>query len=105
MHEGVYDLDFSSLYPSIMVKYNISAETLDCSCCTTDGLPVPELRYHLCTRRVGIVGRVLKPLIERRRDYKKMKKGPGPLQDIYTRRDSILTCTFVTSFGYQGYKN
>src|SRR5438132_12208255 len=40
VHEGLYELDFSSLYPSIMVKYNISAETLDCSCCTTDGLPV-----------------------------------------------------------------
>src|SRR2546422_193721 len=105
VHEGLYELDFSSLYPSIMVKYNISAETLDCSCCTMDGLPVPELRYHLCTRRVGIVGRVLKPLIERRRYYKKMKKGPGPLQDIYTGRDTILKWTLVTSFGYQGYKN
>src|SRR5437773_3593231 len=81
-----------------MVKYNISAETLDCSCCTTDGLPVPELRYHLCTRRVGIVGRVLKPLIERRRYYKKMKKEPGPLQDVYTGRDTILKWTLVTCF-------
>ncbi len=105
MHEGLYELDFSSLYPSIMVKYNISAETLDCVCCLTDGLPVPELRYHLCTRRVGIVGRVLKPLIERRRYYKKMKKEPGPLQDVYTGRDTILKWTLVTSFGYQGYKN
>ncbi len=105
VHEGLYELDFSSLYPSIMVKYNISAETLDCSCCTLDGLPVPELRYHLCTRRVGIVGRVLKPLIERRRYYKKMKKEPGPLQDVYTGRDTILKWTLVTSFGYQGYKN
>ncbi|HWM51616.1 MAG TPA: DNA polymerase domain-containing protein, partial [Thermoplasmata archaeon] len=96
VHEGLYELDFSSLYPSIMVKYNISAETLDCSCCTTDGLPVPELRYHLCTRRIGIVGRVLKPLIERRRYYKKMKKEPGPLQDIYTGRDTILKWTLVT---------
>jgi len=99
VHEGLYELDFSSLYPSIMVKYNISAETLDCSCCTTDGLPVPELRYHLCTRRVGIVGRVLKPLIERRRYYKKMKKEPGPLQDVYTGRDTILKWTLVTCFG------
>src|SRR5213596_2598133 len=105
VHEGLYELDFSSLYPSIMVKYNISAETLDCVCCLTDGLPVPELRYHLCTRRVGIVGRVLKPLIERRRYYKKMKKEPGPLQDVYTGRDTILKWTLVTSFGYQGYKN
>src|SRR3989441_1288274 len=105
VHEGLYELDFSSLYPSIMVKYNISAETLDCACCTTDGLPVPELRYHLCTRRVGIVGRVLKPLIERRRYYKKMKKEPGPLQDVYTGRDTILKWTLVTAFGYQGYSN
>jgi hypothetical protein len=96
VHEGLYELDFSSLYPSIMVKYNISAETLDCACCPTDGLAVPELRYHLCTRRVGIVGRVLKPLIERRRYYKKMKKEPGPLQDVYTGRDTILKWTLVT---------
>src|SRR3989441_913789 len=105
LDEGLDERDFSSLYPSIMVKYNISAETLDCSCCELDGLPVPELRYHLCTRRVGIVGRVLKPLIERRRYYKKMKKEPGPLQDVYTGRDTILKWTLVTSFGYQGYKN
>src|SRR5467141_440172 len=105
VHEGLYELDFSSLYPSIMVKYNISAETLDCACCPTDGLSVPELRYHLCTRRVGIVGRVLKPLIERRRYYKKMKKEPGPSQEIYAGRDTILKWTLVTSFGYQGYKN
>ncbi len=98
VHEGLYELDFSSLYPSIMVKYNISAETLDCACCTTDGLSVPELRYHLCTRRVGIVGRVLKPLIERRRYYKKMKKEPGPLQDVYTGRDTILKWTLVTCY-------
>ncbi|HYR81860.1 MAG TPA: DNA polymerase domain-containing protein, partial [Thermoplasmata archaeon] len=105
VHEGLYELDFSSLYPSIMVKYNISAETLDCACCMMDGLPVPEMRYHLCTRRVGIVGRVLKPLIERRRYYKKMKKEPGPLQGVYEGRDTILKWTLVTSFGYQGYKN
>jgi len=105
VHEGLYELDFSSLYPSIMVKYNISAETLDCSCCALDGLTVPELRYHLCTRRVGIVGRVLKPLIERRRYYKKMKKEPGPLRDVYTGRDTILKWTLVTAFGYQGYSN
>ena len=98
VHEGLYELDFSSLYPSIMVKYNISAETLDCACCPTDGLPVPELRYHMCTRRVGIVGRVLKPLIERRRYYKKMKKELGPLQDVYTGRDTILKWTLVTCY-------
>lgn len=105
LHEGLYELDFSSLYPNIMVKFNISAETLDCSCCVHDGVLVPELKYHLCRRRVGIVPRVLKPLIERRRYYKKMKKEPGPLQSVYLGRDTILKWTLVTSFGYQGYRN
>src|SRR5437879_11486368 len=50
----------------------------------------------MCRRRVGIGRRVLQPLIERRRYYKKMKKEPGPLQDVYTGRDTILKWTLVT---------
>ena len=105
LHEGLYELDFSSLYPNIMVKYNISPETLDCRCCETDGHPVPELQYHLCARRIGLIPRVLKPVIERRRYYKKMKKEPGPLREIYSGRDTILKWLNVTCFGYTGYKN
>lgn len=105
LHEGLYELDFSSLYPNIMVKYNISPETLDCRCCSSDGNPVPELRYHLCTRRIGLIPQVLRPVIERRRYYKKMKKEPGPLREIYSGRDTILKWLNVTCFGYTGYKN
>ncbi len=96
LHEGLYELDFSALYPSIMVKYNVSPETLDCACCTADGLPIPELTYHLCTRRIGLIPRVLKPVIERRRYYKRMKKEPGPLQGVYQGRDTILKWLLVT---------
>ena len=106
LHEGLYELDFFALYPSIMVKFNISPETLDCTCCELDGRPVPELAYHLCTRRVGLIPRVLKPVIERRRYYKKMKKEPGPLEEVYRGRDTILKWLLVTSFfGYTGYRN
>ena len=105
LHEGLYELDFSSLYPNIMVKYNISPETLNCHCCEADGSAVPELTYHLCTRRVGLIPQVLKPIIERRRYYKKMKKEPGPNREIYAGRDTILKWVNVTAFGYTGYKN
>ncbi len=98
LHEGLYELDFFALYPSIMVKYNISPETLGCRCCELDGRPVPELAYHLCTRRVGLIPRVLRPVIERRRYYKKMKKEPGPLEEVYRGRDTILKWLLVTSF-------
>lgn len=96
LHEGIYELDFSSLYPSIMVKFNISPECLDCTCCDRDAIFVPGLRYHLCTNRVGLIPRVLKPILERRRYYKKMKREPGPLQTVYSDRDSILKWLLVT---------
>ncbi|TRO54033.1 hypothetical protein E2P63_01840, partial [Candidatus Bathyarchaeota archaeon] len=33
IHEDVGEVDFSSMYPSLMSKYNISAETVLCGCC------------------------------------------------------------------------
>ena len=98
LHEGLYELDFYALYPNIMMKFNVSPECLDCRCCASDGRPVPELRYHLCTRRLGLIPRVLKPVIERRRYYKKMKREPGPLEEVYRGRDTILKWLLVTSF-------
>src|SRR3990172_3087100 len=96
--QGLYELDFSALYPSIMVKYNISPECLDCPCCDRAAISVPGLKYHLCTSRVGLIPRVLKPILERRRYYKKMKKEPGPLEEVYRDRDAILKWLLVTTF-------
>jgi len=33
VHEDVIEIDFASLFPNIMVKYNISPETVLCDCC------------------------------------------------------------------------
>lgn len=33
VHEQVAEFDFESLYPNIMRKYNLSAETIQCNCC------------------------------------------------------------------------
>ena len=51
VHEGVGELDFSSLYPSIMMKKNISAETVRCACCPDSANRVPELDWNVCERR------------------------------------------------------
>ena len=66
--ENVAEVDFASMYPSLMVKYNLSPETVLCRCC--QNAQVPEGQYHVCQKRRGLMSLALEPLIARRRDYK-----------------------------------
>jgi len=108
LHDRVVELDFASLYPSIMVNFNISPETVDCSCCGKDpDVPrVPECGYHVCTRREGLIPRVISPVLSRRLEFKKRSRESS---GEYARRccqiQEVLKSLLVTSFGYTGYKN
>ena len=70
--ENVAEIDFASMYPTIMANHNISAETVLCGCCQNH--QVPEAGYTICQRREGIVPKVLRPLLARRTWLKKMAK-------------------------------
>ncbi len=94
IHEGIYEIDFSSLYPSIMVTRNISYETLNCSCCAVEGRPVPVLPYYTCTKHKGLVPIILEPLVNRRRYYKHHRTKSE--EDANYQRDSVLKWTLVT---------
>ncbi|MFY9269756.1 MAG: DNA polymerase domain-containing protein [Candidatus Manganitrophaceae bacterium] len=104
-HEDVAELDFASMYPSLMARYNISPETINCSCCWEN--LVPEIGHHLCTKRKGLIPRFLTPFLAKRAEYKRLKKtATDPIQKkIYDDRQSALKWGLVTTFGYQGYKN
>jgi DNA polymerase, archaea type len=73
-HDYVGEVDFSSMYPSIMANNNISAETVLCKCCPDSQRHIPELKYHICTKRTGIVPKTLKFVVDKRLYYKKMNK-------------------------------
>ena len=66
---NVGELDFVSEFPSIMARFNVSPETVNCPCCP-DAPRVPELGYRVCQRRRGITSRVVERLIEKRQQYK-----------------------------------
>lgn len=106
-HEQIAELDFVSMYPSIMVEHNVSPETVNCRCCRNRA--VPELNYTICEKREGIVPATLRPLVERRSFYKKEKKRLKKLGDerwhVYDHRQNALKWMLVTCFGYLGYKN
>lgn len=107
IHEGVGEVDFSSMYPSLMSKYNISAETVLCDCCQDSDLRIPELGYHICEKRRGIIPKVLQFVVTKRLRYKRLVKETTDekLMEIYDRRQSALKWILVTCFGYLGYKN
>ena len=109
---GLFDrldeFDFASLFPQIMVRYNLSAETLDCACCPKSPLVAPEIGYRSCTRRVGLLPRTLRPLLTRRLALKAALRRPGlsPAERESLRgRVKMLKWILVTAFGYQGYRN
>lgn len=105
LHGDVAELDFASLYPAIMARFNISPETLDCPCCPEHR--VPEIGRHTCTRRKGLIPRVLEPVLEKRARYKELRKSAATIEDYrrYDRRQNALKWILVVSFGYLGYKN
>lgn len=106
LYEGVAELDFTAMYPSIMVHFNVSPETVEASCC--EGEPVPELGTRICRHRVGLVPETLAPLLEKRNRYKALiQRLPpdDPDRNRYERRYSAHKWLLVTCFGYLGYKN
>ncbi len=66
---NVGELDFISEFPSIMARFNVSPETVNCRCCP-NAPRVPELGYRVCQRRRGITSRVVERLIAKREEYK-----------------------------------
>lgn len=104
--ENVAEYDFVSMYPTLMVKHNISPETVNCACCADDAAGrVPEIDHHLCRRRRGLVPEVLAPLLRKRSEYKqRYKAGHAQAVQFKARADAHKWC-LVTCFGYLGYKN
>jgi DNA polymerase I len=83
VYENVDEIDFTSLYPSIIVQSNLSPETIE----------HPE--------KQGFLPAVLAPLLTLRLATKQLKKQ----NSRYAGIDSILKWMLVTCFGYTGYKN
>ena len=107
-HEQVGELDFSSMYPSIMVRFNISPETVNCRCCRDEpAARVPEIGHHTCLHRQGLVPRTLAPLLDKRAKYKRlMAVATQPAaRAVLDQRQTALKWLLVVSFGYLGYKN
>jgi len=102
-HRNVAEFDFTSMYPEMMVRRNISPETVNCPCCPENF--VPEVGHRLCDKRRGLVPSVLEPILLKRAKYKALAKAGGADAADYKRRASAHKWCLVTCFGYLGFKN
>ncbi|ARM75250.1 DNA polymerase domain-containing protein [Acidianus manzaensis] len=87
--DSVYQIDFKSMYPSLIIKYNISAETID----VCDDIKT-EL-HSICLKEKGIVPEALEWLVRRKEELKKIDE----------ERSNAIKWILVASFGYLGYRN
>lgn len=102
LHFNVAGIDYSSMFPNIMVKHNISPETINCQCCNDGtGKPIPGTNWYTCQERKGLVPLVLKTVLDKRLFYKQFKD----TSKSYDQLQKTLKWILVTCFGYQGYRN
>ena len=97
VYEHIGEVDFASLYPSIIRKYNISAETVNCECCPDSRKHwVEELGMHICEKE-GIIARSLVLPLDKRKEYKRLRnlETDDKLRDIYSERSASLKWILV----------
>ncbi|MCX7723829.1 MAG: DNA-directed DNA polymerase [Thermodesulfovibrio sp.] len=106
LHKGIAVVDFASLYPSIIATYNISIDTLNCSCCKESGYKVPELPYWFCKKKRGFESQAIEELLIERLELKKELKKLDPQSHDYLLLDTkqrALKTIINASYGYYAY--
>lgn len=106
LHRNVAEVDFISMYPSVMVHFNISPETVGAP--RAGAVDIPELGLAIDREHRGLVPETLAPLLEKRVEIKhRLVSLPAwdPRRKRYKVCASAHKWLLVTCFGYLGYKN
>jgi len=106
LHEDIAVMDFRSLYPSLMVTYNVSPEMLNCSCCRKDRYEIPETNYWFCKKRKGFISSVVEDLIKRRNEIKNKMKELKKGSEGWKRLDNeqwVCKILANSSYGYYAF--
>jgi DNA polymerase-2 len=106
LHEDVAEIDFFSMYPSIMVRFNISPETVGTEKKTFE--TAVDLKSVVKRNELGLIPQTLRPLLEKRFNLKSqllvMSKFDCRYKN-YKAQAAAHKWLLVTCFGYLGYKN
>lgn len=133
VHKDVFELDFASLFPSIIATRNISPETMKCECCkpiiceySNDGrFPLDPAEAENLAMNRARSGEKLSLRVPEIGTYsctvkygflprvvapiisrrRELKSRIKRKGDEWDKRQNVLKWLLVTCFGYTGYKN
>jgi DNA polymerase-2 len=106
LHRDVAEIDFISMYPGLMVHYNVSPETVGKE--TDSSRHIPELGIPVDISREGLIPVTLRPLLVKRLAIKEQLVVLDQRDCRYKplkARAAGLKWLLVVCFGYLGYKN
>ena len=106
LHQDVAEIDFFSMYPGIMVHFNVSPETVGTLRPTSD--LVAGLEKMTAGEELGLVPQTLAPLLDKRFKLKALILRLSRLDCRYKSYKAAAAAhkwLLVTCFGYLGYKN
>ncbi len=106
LHDNVASLDFSSMYPSLMIKYNISPDTLVPSDRSDDTFEVPEVHHRFKKKPDGFYRIALTKLIQARKTTKdelKRTARTDPRYPLLKAREKAVKVTTNAVYGYAGW--
>lgn len=99
-YENIAVVDFRSLYPSIIISYNIDPSTIDCECCL-DAPKTPN-GHHFCQKKQGLLPKVLDSLIKKRAEIKEKMKSLKKESYDYKELDAKQLSLKIVSNSYYG---
>ena len=106
VHFNVVVLDFASLYPSVIKKYNLSYETVRCVHPECRDQKVPETNHWVCKKRRGLTSQIIGFLRDIRvRWFKPMSKNknlPDEVRSWYSVVQQALKVFINASYGVFG---
>uniref|UniRef100_A0A7J3Z817 DNA polymerase n=1 Tax=Ignisphaera aggregans TaxID=334771 RepID=A0A7J3Z817_9CREN len=103
VHEGVAVLDFSAMYPSIMMKYNIGPDTLIVGEECLDCFEAPETNYMFRKDRDSFLKVALITLVSARRQVRDLLKKYSPDTAEYRILDARQRALKVLANACYGY--
>ncbi len=107
VHENIAVLDFSSMYPNLMIKYNIGPDTfVEGECGEDECYVIPEVGYKFRKEPPGFFKNVLTTLLRLRKQVKsEMRKYPpdSPMYRLLDERQKALKVLANATYGYMGW--